>query len=654
MCGIAGFVQFRPTSAVELEARARQMADQLVHRGPDDSGTWADSASGVALGFRRLSILDLSPAGHQPMCSASGRYAMIFNGEVYNFSELRRELGPLGHLFRGHSDTEVMLEAIEKWGLEAAVRRFIGMFAFALWDGRDRVLHLVRDRLGIKPLYYGFSGRVLLFASELKAIRAHPDFVPEIDRNALTLLMRFGYIPGPHSIYRGISKLPPGSIVSFRIDGGENPALVRPHAYWSLAELAEHGEREPFRRSEEEARTELDRLLRESVRWRMIADVPVGAFLSGGIDSSTVVALMQAESSRPVRTFTIGFEDQGHDEARYAAKVAAHLRTEHTELYLTPEETRSVIPKLPSLYDEPFADASQIPTYLVSALARQNVTVSLSGDGGDEIFGGYTHYMRAPWLWRYMRPVPVTIRRSLGASLGWPSIAAYNRLFGGHKQLVSERSRPGTAGEQIHKFAEAFAAAAPPELHQHFVSHWRQPTELVLNGEEPPSIFTDSSRRPTLSDLTAQMLVTDALAYLPDDILTKVDRASMAVSLEVRVPILDHRVVEFACRLPMSLKIRNGQGKWLLRQVLHRYVPSGLIERPKMGFAAPISVWLRGPLREWAESLLAEERLLREGYFRPEPVRKVWREHLAGDRNAQDVLWDVLMFQAWLEHWMPA
>jgi asparagine synthase (glutamine-hydrolysing) len=653
MCGIAGFVQFQPASAFDLEARARRMADQLVHRGPDDSGTWADAASGAALGFRRLSILDLSAAGHQPMSSGSGRYVMVFNGEVYNFKELRVELEALGHRFRGHSDTEVMLEAIEEWGLEAAVRRFVGMFAFALWDGRDHVLHLVRDRLGIKPLYYGFSRRVLLFASELKAIRAYPDFAPEIDRRALTLLMRFGYIPGPYSIYRGIAKLPPGSIVSFRADGGENPARAQPRSYWSLVEAAERGGRETFHGSEAEACAELDRLLRESVRLRMISDVPVGAFLSGGIDSSTVVALVQAQSSRPVKTFTIGFDDRAHNEAPYAARVAAHLHTEHTQLYVTPEETRAVIPKLAILYDEPFADSSQIPTYLVSALARQQVTVSLSGDGGDEIFGGYTHYIRAPWLWRWMRAVPASVRSALAGSLSWPSIAAYNRLVGRTREIATQHSRPGTVGEQIHKFAQALASADSWELHRHFASHWRRAAEVVVSGDEPPTVFTDASRRPALSDLVARMLVTDALAYLPDDILTKLDRASMGVSLEARVPILDHRVVEFAARLPMHLKIRNRQGKWLLRQVLYRYVPREIIKRAKMGFAAPIGSWLRGPLREWAEALLAEDRLAREGYLRSQPVRKVWKEHLAEDRNAQDMLWNVLLFQAWLERWMP-
>jgi asparagine synthase (glutamine-hydrolysing) len=650
MCGIAGFVESRPTGAAGLEARARRMADQLVHRGPDDSGLWTDPAVGLGLGFRRLSILDLSPAGHQPMCSASGRYVIVFNGEVYNFSELRGSLEPRGHTFRGHSDTEVMLAAVEEWGLEAAVRRFVGMFAFALWDRRDRTLHLVRDRLGIKPLYYGFSHGTLLFASELKAIRAHPDFKPEIDRSALTLLVRHGYVPTPYSIYCGVSKLTPGSIISFRIDGGKDPALARSRPYWSFREFAEQGEREPFPGSDEEACSELERLLKDAVGLRMIADVPLGAFLSGGIDSSTVVALMQAQSTSQVKTFTIGFEERRYDEAAYARQVAAHLGTDHTELYVAPEEARSVIPKLPALFDEPFADSSQIPTYLVSRLARQKVTVSLSGDGGDELFGGYTHYTRAPWLWSRMRRIPGPLRQALAVIISTPGVGAYNRLLG-RKQMASEHSRPGTAGEKIHKLAEALAVRDAWELHRHFSSHWKRPARLVIGGQEPLTIFTDPSRRPPLSGVASRMLATDTLGYLPDDILTKVDRASMAVSLEARVPILDHRVVEFAARLPMRLKIRQGQGKWILRRVLHRYVPAALIERPKMGFSLPLGAWLREPLRDWAEALLAGDRLRREGYFRPQPVRKAWAEHLSGDRNAEDLLWDVLMFQSWLEHW---
>jgi asparagine synthase (glutamine-hydrolysing) len=650
MCGIAGFVESRAAGAAELEARARRMADHLIHRGPDDAGLWTDPAVGLGLGFRRLSILDLSPAGHQPMCSASGRYMIVFNGEVYNFSELRGELEPRGHAFRGHSDTEVLLAAVEEWDLDAAVRRFVGMFAFALWDRRDRTLHLVRDRLGIKPLYYGFSRGTLLFASELKAIRAHPDFTPEIDRKALTLLVRHGYIPTPYSIYCGISKLPPGSAISFRIDNSADPELARSRPYWSFREIAERGEREPFRGSDEEARTELERLLKEAVGLRMIADVPLGAFLSGGIDSSTVVALMQVQSTSRVKTFTIGFQEEKFDEAAYARQVAAHLGTDHTELYLTPEETRGVIPKLPALFDEPFADSSQIPTYLVSRLARRHVTVSLSGDGGDELFGGYTQYTRAPWLWSRIGWIPLHLRRALAATLSASGTAGYNRLLG-RRQLASEHSRPATAGEKAHKLADALRVEDAWELHRHFSSHWKHPAKLVIGGDEPPTIFTDPSRRPSLSGFPSRMLTTDTLGYLPDDILTKVDRASMAVSLEARVPVLDHRVVEFAARLPMHLKIREGQGKWLLRQVLHRYVPASLIERPKMGFSLPLSTWLRGPLRDWAEGLLAEERLRREGYFRPEPVRKIWAEHISRDRNAEDWLWDVLMFQSWLEHW---
>ena len=650
MCGIAGFLEFRPSEAAALEERAGRMADQLAHRGPDDAGTWTEPSCGLGFGFRRLSILDLSPAGHQPMRSDSGRYVIVFNGEVYNFGEMRAELVNRGHSFRGHSDTEVMLEAIERWGLKPALGRFVGMFAFALWDCRERILHLVRDRLGVKPLYYGFSQGVLLFGSELKAIRAHPDFLPEIDRGAIALLMRHGYVPAPYSVYRGISKLPSGCMISFSVTGGAGTAkLAQPRPYWSLLEKAEQGEREPFPGSDSEACDELERRLAESVRLRMIADVPLGAFLSGGIDSSLVVALMQAQSARRVKTFTIGFEEQDYNEAAHAGQVAAHLGTDHTELYLTPEEMRAVIPKLPAMFDEPFADSSAIPTHLVCALARRAVTVSLSGDGGDEFFGGYTHYTRAPWVWRRFGRIPYTLRRALAAALGWPDIATYNRLLGGRHQYVSKNTRPGTAGEKIHKLAHAFGSAGPWDLHRHFSSHWKRPSEVVIEGQEPPTIFTGAAGRPLLNEFPARMMAVDAAMYLPDDILTKVDRASMAVSLEARVPILDHRLVEFALALPMRLKIRDGRGKWILRQVLYRRVPASLVERPKMGFAAPVGAWLRGPLREWAESLIDRDRLRREGYLHPDAVRAVWKEHLAGDRNGQEMLWAVLMFQAWLQ-----
>lgn len=654
MCGIAGFVQFRPAEVQDLEGRARRMADQLAHRGPDDSGCWADPATGVGLGFRRLSIIDLSAAGHQPMCSASGRYVIIFNGEVYNFAELRAELEPLGHRFRGHSDTEVMLAAIEQWGLEAAVRRFRGMFAFAVWDRRDRILHLVRDRMGIKPLYYGFgniaSRRVLLFASELKAMRAYPGFAPQIDRDALAIFMRHTYIPAPYSIYRGIAKLPPGCVISIPSKDTSDPSAARPRAYWSFCQVAEDSESEPFVGSTEEAQLELEQLLRESIRLRMIADVPVGAFLSGGIDSSAVVSLMQAESSRSVKTFTIGFTEADFNEAVHARRVAQHLLTDHHELVLTPEEARAVIPKLATMYDEPFGDSSAIPTHLVSALARNMVTVSLSGDGGDELFGGYTYFLSAPPLWERLRRFPQPLRRMAAAGAESLSPGAYNRVLRG-RRIAPTFTGKGTGGQRIHKAAQALRARNICELHRAFATHWDRPETVVVNAREPSTLFTDRSRQPALSDPSTRMMANDALMYLPDDILTKLDRASMAVSLEARVPILDHRVVEFAARLPVELKIREGKGKWLLRQILHRYVPASIVERPKMGFGVPVGDWIRGPLREWAELLLDPDRLKREGFLRPDPVRRLWKEHLKGDINAPDALWAVLMFQAWLEKW---
>ncbi len=630
------------------------MADQLAHRGPDDAGYWADPDVGVGLGFRRLSIIDLSPAGHQPMCSESGRYVIVFNGEVYNFAELRAELESLGHRFRGHSDTEVILAAIEQWGVEASVRRFRGMFAFAVWDGRDRVLHLLRDRLGIKPLYYGFGDvdgkHVLLFASELKAMRAYPGFAPAIDHNTLTLLLRHTYIPAPYCIYRGLAKLPPGCMIAFACGSTSAPDGARPQPYWSYGEVAEQGESEPFVGSPEEAQFELEKLLRESIRLRMVADVPLGAFLSGGVDSSTVVALMQAQSTRPVKTFTIGFLEADFNEATHARRVAEHLHTDHHELVVTPEEARAVIPKLATMYDEPFADSSGIPTHLVSALARQMVTVSLSGDGGDELLGGYNYYSSGPALWERIRRFPHPLRRAIAGGATLLPAGAYNRILRG-RRIAPEFTGRGTGGQRIHKAAQALRVADISDLHRAFSTHWDRPESVVIDAREPSTVFTDASLRPALSNLSARMMANDALMYLSDDILTKVDRASMAVSLEARVPILDHHVVEFAARVPVEFKIRDGKGKWLLRQVLYRYVPESIVERPKMGFAVPVGVWIRGPLREWAESLLDADRLRREGFLRPAPVRRLWREHLNGDVNCPDALWAVLMFQAWLEHW---
>lgn len=651
MCGLTGFVTLLPTPEPELQARVLRMADQLIHRGPDDGGAWADAAAGAALALRRLAIVDLSPAGHQPMMSSCGRYVMVFNGEVYNFLDLRKELEQSGRRFVGHSDTETILAAFSAWGMEAALKRFVGMFAIALWDRHERALHLVRDRLGIKPLYYGWCGKTFAFASELKALRAHPDFASEVDRDALLLEIRHAYIPQPYSIYRGICKLPPGCRLLLKTDAAAPLALPAPIPYWSAREVFERGAAEPWSGSEQEARQQLDGLLRDAVKLRMVADVPLGAFLSGGIDSSTVVALMQAQSHRPVRTFTIGLPGDRHDEAAHARAVAAHLGTEHTELSVTAQEAMAVIPKLPTLYDEPFADSSQLPTYLVSALARRQVTVSLSGDGGDELFGGYPAYFRTLSLWRALKWLPQPLRRLLARGLSRSSPATYNRYLPWLTPLLAGFGRPAPIAEKAYKLAELLPVGGPRDLYRHLTSIWKQPNELVLGAQEPPTISNDSAAWARVNGLAAWMMFLDTVTYLPDDILAKVDRASMGVSLEARVPLLDHRVVEFAARLPLSLKMRGNQGKWLLRQVLYQYVPREMIERPKQGFAVPLGEWLRGPLRDWAEALLEAARLRREGYFRPEPIQMLWQEHLSGVRNRQEQLWNVLMFQAWRETW---
>lgn len=641
MCGITGFIS--PNSNAETQARLIQkMSDAIQHRGPDDSGAWTDPACGLALGFRRLAILDLSPTGHQPMQSADERYVMVFNGEIYNFARLREELLGLGHRFRGTSDTEIMLAAIGQWGLQPAIQRFNGMFAFALWDRRERTLSLVRDRLGIKPLYYGWAGPTLLFGSELKALRAHPDFHGEIDRDALTLFLRHNYLPAPLTIYRGYFKLPPASILT--IAASAPPGAGTPVQYWSVREAASQGLAQPFSGDESEAIETLETLLTRSIGERMIADVPLGAFLSGGVDSSTIVALMQKQSPRPVKTFTIGFNEAGFDEAQHAKAVAQHLGTDHTELYVTPEQARAVIPNLPSLYDEPFSDSSQIPTFLVSQLARQQVTVSLSGDGGDELFGGYNRYLWVERLWRSGASLPGPARKTLASGLNLLARPGSARLF---RQVAPKLPNPA---DKAQKLALALMAAGPEALYLDLVSHWKNPSQIVIGGHEPLTPLTDPTRWLTTPSFVEQMMYLDQVTYLPDDLLAKVDRASMGTSLEARAPFLDdHETLEFAWKLPLGLKIRQGQGKWLLRQVLYRHVPQKMIERPKMGFGVPIDSWLRGPLKDWAETLLDEARLRREGYFQPEPIRQKWQEHLAGGQNWQYHLWDLLMFQAWLE-----
>ncbi len=642
MCGIAGFYNSKGQD-LDWQGCLTRMKDILIHRGPDDSGIWMDRDAGIGLAHRRLSILDLSPEGHQPMFSTSGRFAIVFNGEIYNFQAIRNELPHTG--WRGHSDTEVILEAIEHWGLKNAVEKFIGMFAFALWDSTERTLHLVRDRLGIKPVYYGWQGDSFLFASELKAFKEHPDFSNEIDRNALTLFLRHNYLPSPYSIYKGIAKLQPGHILTLKCSGGRSEPQTE--AYWSARQAAEQGAANPFTGSDEEAVEHLDALLRDAVKLRMIADVPLGAFLSGGIDSSTVVALMQAQSNDPVKTFSIGFFEETHNEAKDAKKVAQHLGTDHTELYVTAEEARAVIPRLPELYDEPFSDASQIPTFLVSQLARQKVTVSLSGDGGDELFAGYGRYAVGHRVWENVRRFPAWSRNLLGHTLATVSPKGWNRLAAPFGSLLPAGLKLENLGHNVHTFSRFLKAGTPKEIYRMLMSHCNDPAALVLNSEEPATHHSNGWNSEFLPNFMERMMLLDSVTYLPDDILTKVDRASMGVSLEARVPLLDHRVVEAAWRMPLNMKVRNGQSKWLLRQVLYRYVPKQLIERPKKGFGVPVGAWLRGPLRAWAEDLIHADRLKREGYFNPAPIQKIWKEHLEHKGDWQYFLWDVLMFQAW-------
>jgi asparagine synthase (glutamine-hydrolysing) len=652
MCGFVGFLGSTPFQARgEHQALLKRMSDAIIHRGPDDAGAWSDGEHGIALGHRRLSIVDLSPAGHQPMASSGGWYVILFNGEIYNHALLRKELeaGAKAPSWRGHSDTETLLAGFDAWGVQGTIERAIGMFAFAVWDRQTKALTLGRDRLGEKPLYYGWQGRgknaVFLFGSELKALRAHPAFEHVIDRGSICLQMRLSYIPAPHSIYRGIAKLPPGCLLSVSASRPE-PRLS---TYWSAEQHMSGGVARPFTGSAHQAVDQLETLLKDAVGAQMMADVPLGAFLSGGIDSSTVVALMQAQSARPVKTFSIGFHEAGYNEAEYAKAVARHLGTDHTELYVSAAQAQSVIPQLQSIYDEPFSDSSQLPTFLVSQLARQHVTVSLSGDAGDELFCGYNRYRFAAKLWKTLRAVPLPMRRLAARGITGVSVDAWSAMAGRLAPFLPASMRFPNAGDKLHKGAHVLASARLHDLYLGLVSHWDDPAALVIGATEPSTLLRGNT--PALSGLDGieQMMALDLLTYLPDDILVKVDRAAMRVSLETRVPFLDHRVVEFAWCLPQSMKLRDGASKWALRQVLHRYVPKALFERPKMGFGVPIGDWLRGPLRDWSEGLLDEARLRREGFFDPVALRKKWHEHLSGQRNWQYHLWDVLMFQSWIE-----
>lgn len=649
MCGVVGFLGFDPNRKIfSPEKILEEMANRIRYRGPDDCGVWYQESSGVGLGHRRLSILDISSAGHQPMKSNSGRYVIAFNGEIYNHLDIRKELeivgGPI--FWRGTSDTETLLVGFELWGVRETITRSMGMFAMAVWCNDDQSLILVRDRMGEKPLYFGWQGdgsaKSFLFGSELKALKAHPSFTAKVNRGSLSLLLRHSYIPAPYSIYEGIYKLEPGSILSVSLSNQDSEITK----YWDLVDVATKGKSAPFTGSPMQAVDELEKLAKSTVHQQMVADVPLGAFLSGGIDSSTIVALMQSQSSRPVKTFAIGFNEEGFNEAVHAKTVANHLGTDHTELYLAPNQAMDVIPKLPSLYCEPFADSSQIPSYLVSQLAKQKVTVSLSGDAGDELFCGYNRYKLTAQLWRKLSLMPTPMRGITSKLITSISPAMWGRLG---RIILGGKSHPAL-GDKMHKGASVLGSADFQALYLNMVSQVTNPADWVIGGYEPPTkLIGNSPLLDKFSDIE-QMMLLDTISYLSDDILVKVDRAAMGASLEGRVPFLDHRIVEYAWTLPLDYKLRNGQTKWPLRQLLYRYVPKELIERPKMGFGVPIGDWLRGPLREWAETLLAKNRLHREGYFHPEIIRSKWIEHLSGRRNWQSQLWTILMFQAWLEN----
>lgn len=651
MCGFAGFLRYGKSSIVRRDEDILiRMADAISHRGPDSDGYWRDSESGFNLSHRRLAIIDTSPAGKQPMVSGSNRFVIAFNGEIYNHQSLRSALesASASPIWRGHSDTETLLAGFSVWGIRGTIERCTGMFAFAVWDRQTRILTLGRDRLGEKPLYYGWQGTgdaaCFLFGSELKALKVHPAFSSPINRDALCLYLRHSCVPSPHTIYEGVYKLPPGHLLTISL-AKPDPELDH---YWSLPNVARAGITSPYLGSDGEAIDELESVLRASVSQQMLSDVPLGAFLSGGVDSSTIVALMQSISKSPVKTYSIGFDDGEYNEAVHAKTVARHLGTEHSELYVSPQQALDVIPKLPSLYCEPFADVSQIPTFLVAQLARQHVTVSLSGDAGDELFGGYNRYVMTQNFFSFLGRVPTSLRRIAASGIHTVSPDRWNAAFTSLQRVLPKTWRLANAGIKLHKAASVLGAQSVEDLYLGLVSHW-EPDGVVTGGHEPMTILTGLPADLNGLDAVQRMMALDSMTYLPDDILAKVDRAAMGVSLETRVPFLDHRVVEFAWRLPQHLKLRDGVGKWILRQVLYRHVPRHLIERPKMGFAVPIDSWLRGPLRDWAEEMLAENRLRQEGFFNPAPIRQKWDDHLSGKRNWQQHLWSILMFQAWLE-----
>ena len=647
MCGLAGFIDNnRSRSSESLEALSHKMCSTLINRGPDDFGSWVDEKSGIAMSHRRLAIQDTTLAGHLPMVSKSGRYIIVYNGEIYNYKTLREELKKAGYFFRSQSDTEVLLAAIEIWGLSAALDKFVGMFAFALWDKNNHRLYLVRDRLGEKPLYYGIFGNVILFGSELKAFEVHDSFVKSINRDAISLLLRYNYIPAPYSIYDKIYKIKPGTFLEIKVEN--HKISTTEYTYWAYKNFVMSEGIDNKIYNYKEAKLSIKDALTESIRSQMIADVPLGAFLSGGIDSSLIVSIMQSLSPDPIKTYTIGFDHSEYNEANDAKSIANYLGTDHTELYVTASQALNVIPKIPNIFDEPFADSSQIPTYLISKLASSNVTVSLSGDGGDELFGGYNRYYKGYSAWKNFSRMPYPINYIFSEIICSINPEKWNFLYNHFGKYISDEKNYKNIGDKLYKMADIIKINNPQDMYLSLVSFWNNTEQIVLNSSEPMSTPRDYDNWVENLDDRENMMFLDTISYLPDDILTKVDRSSMAVSLESRTPFLNHSLVELSQRIPIELKIKDGKGKWILRNILNDFIPANFIDKPKTGFGIPIAEWLRGPLKEWAEALIDSSRLKHDGYFNAELVTNMWDKHLNKSRNYGHHLWSILMFQAWL------